>query len=161
MINILLECVNEEDIKYEEMILKAAQAVLECENHTFDAEISVTLTNNEEIRKINSEHRGIDKETDVLSFPLYDFDVPSVFSEKQVLIDGDVRVLGDIVISVEKIIEQAKEYDHSTKREMSYMTVHSMLHLLGYDHLDEGPQKKQMRQREEEIAAKIARMQRD
>lgn len=150
MVDILLECVNEEDAKYEEMILKVAQAVLKCENHTFDAEISVTLTDNKEIRNINSEHREIDKETDVLSFPLYDFETPSVFSEDQVLIDGDVRVLGDIVISVEKIIEQAKEYGHSAEREMSYMTVHSMLHLLGYDHMTD-EDKKLMRSREDAV----------
>ena len=150
MIDILLECDNEEDIKYEDMIAKAAEAVLKCENHDFDAEISVTLTDNEKIREINSEHRGIDKETDVLSFPLYDFDTPSVFSEDQVLIDGDVRVLGDIVISVEKIIEQAGEYGHSTERVMSYMAVHSMLHLLGYDHMTD-EDKTLMRSREDAV----------
>lgn len=150
MIDIFLECINAEDVKYEEMISKAATAVLECENHNFDAEISVTLTNNEEIREINSEHRGIDKETDVLSFPLYDFESPSVFDEKQVAVDGDVRVLGDIVISVEKIIAQAQEYGHSVEREMCYMTVHSMLHLLGYDHMTEDD-KKLMRSREDAV----------
>ncbi len=150
MIDIILECVNEEYLKYEEMISKAAEAVLECENHDFDAEISVTLTDNEEIREINREHRGIDKETDVLSFPLYDFETPSVFDEVQVSIDGDVRVLGDIVISVEKIIAQAAEYGHSVEREMSYMTVHSMLHLLGYDHMTD-EDKTLMRSREEKV----------
>ena len=150
MIDIILECVNEEDLKYEEMISKAAEAVLECENHDFDAEISVTLTDNDEIREINREHRGIDKETDVLSFPLYDFETPSVFDEAQVSIDGDVRVLGDIVISVEKIIAQAAEYGHSVEREMSYMTVHSMLHLLGYDHMTD-EDKTLMRSREEKV----------
>ena len=150
MIDIILECVNEEDSKYEEMIFKAAEAVLECENHDFDAEISVTLTDNDEIREINREHRGIDKETDVLSFPLYDFETPSVFDEAQVSIDGDVRVLGDIVISVEKIIAQAAEYGHSVEREMSYMTVHSMLHLLGYDHMTD-EDKALMRSREEKV----------
>ena len=150
MIDIILECVNEEDSKYEEMISKAAEAVLECENHDFDAEISVTLTDNEEIREINREHRDIDKETDVLSFPLYDFETPSVFDEAQVSIDGDVRVLGDIVISVEKIIAQAAEYGHSVEREMSYMTVHSMLHLLGYDHMTD-EDKALMRSREEKV----------
>ena len=150
MIDILLECLDEKYGQYEQLIVKAAEAVLKCENHGFDAEISVTLTDNEQIRVINSEHRGIDKETDVLSFPLYDFDVPSVFSEEQVLIDGDIRVLGDIVISVEKIIAQAKEYGHSTEREMSYMTVHSMLHLLGYDHMTD-EDKKLMRSREDAV----------
>ena len=150
MIDIILECVNEEDSKYEEMISKAAEAVLECENHDFDAEISVTLTDNDEIREINREHRGIDKETDVLSFPLYDFETPSVFDEAQVSIDGVVRVLGDIVISVEKIIAQAAEYGHSVEREMSYMTVHSMLHLLGYDHMTD-EDKALMRSREEKV----------
>ena len=150
MIDILLECLDEKYGQYEQLIVKAAEAVLKYENHGFDAEISVTLTDNEQIRVINSEHRGIDKETDVLSFPLYDFDVPSVFSEEQVLIDGDIRVLGDIVISVEKIIAQAKEYGHSTEREMSYMTVHSMLHLLGYDHMTD-EDKKLMRSREDAV----------
>ena len=118
-------------------------------------EINVLVTDDQGIRVINQASRDIDKETDVLSFPLYDFEAPSVFDEKQVALDGDVRALGDIVISVEKINEQAKEYGHSVEREMSYMTVHSMLHLLGYDHENNVDMEQIMFKKQKEILSNM------
>ena len=116
-------------------------------------EVSMTFTDNEGIRELNRAHRDIDRATDVLSFPMYE-------TEELENAIGELA-LGDIVISLEKANDQAEEYGHSFEREVSFLTVHSMLHLLGYDHLDEGPQKAQMRSREEAIAALIPRMQRD
>ncbi len=101
-------------------------------------EVSVMLTDNENIRELNREHRGIDRATDVLSFPLTEFDedrraIEDTVDESE---NGEV-MLGDIVISLERAAEQAEEYDHSLLREVGFLTVHSMLHLYGYDHMDE------------------------
>ena len=105
--------------------------------------------------------RGIDKETDVLSFPMLDYPKDKVYKESykdfnfdETYMDGDDLVLGDIVLSLEKALEQSKEYDHSFEREASYLVVHSVLHLLGYDHMEE-KEKKKMRKREEEILNKL------
>ena len=96
-----------------------------------NGEVSVTLTNNEYIHTLNKQYRGIDRPTDVLSFPLNESEEPDVE-------DGpDVNVLGDLVISVERAKEQAADYGHSVKREIAFLTVHGMLHLLGYDHMEE------------------------
>ena len=121
------------------------------------------LSNDEGIRVINRESRDIDKATDVLSFPMFDFEAgnpPQDWTEYQ---DPDTGLvpLGDMCISLERAMAQAEEFGHSVRREVGYLTIHSMLHLLGYDHLDEGPQKKQMRGREEAIAAGISGMSRD
>lgn len=94
-----------------------------------DVEVSVTITNNKEIQQINAEHRGIDRPTDVLSFPLYERD------EEWMLEEGEeVVALGDIVISLDRAIEQANDYGHSLSREIGFLAVHGFLHLLGYDH---------------------------
>ena len=96
-----------------------------------NGEVSVTLTNNEYIHTLNKQYRGIDRPTDVLSFALNESEEPDVE-------DGpDVNVLGDLVISVERAKEQAADYGHSVKREIAFLTVHGMLHLLGYDHMEE------------------------
>ena len=96
-----------------------------------NGEVSVTLTNNEYIHTLNKQYRGIDRPTDVLSFALNESEEPEVE-------DGpDVNVLGDLVISVERAKEQAADYGHSVKREIAFLTVHGMLHLLGYDHMEE------------------------
>ena len=106
--------------------------------------INVVLTNSETIRQINKEQRNIDKATDVLSFPMFE-------KEEINNIDNKIpEVLGDIVISIEKVEEQAKEYGHSFKRELSYMVVHGFYHILGYDHIEE-KDKLQMREKEEDI----------
>lgn len=125
-----------------EEITDAIKAVivktLEYEECNFDAEVSITIVDNGEIRRINNAERGIDSATDVLSFPMLEFD-----DEGNVTVcefdyaDDDVILLGDIVISAERAMEQAEEYGHSFKREMAFLTVHSMLHLLGYDHVDD------------------------
>ena len=137
------------------LIRRCCHAVLELEGFEGSAEVDVSLVDNARIHEINLEQRNIDAPTDVLSFPLGE---NGVYDKNPAT---GAYMLGDIVISLEKAKVQAEEFGHSLRREVGYLTIHSMLHLLGYDHLDEGPQKKQMRQREEEIAAKIARMQRD
>lgn len=117
----------------EECIRKVAQEALRYEDCNFDAEIDVTIVDNEQIREINNEHRGKDAPTDVLSFPMLEFDGDNEIDAEFDMEDGAV-ILGDIVISLERAKEQAEEYGHSLKREVSFLTAHSMLHLLGYDH---------------------------
>lgn len=122
-----------------------------------DNEVSVIFIDNEEIKQINLEHRGIDKITDVLSFPMLHYPENKVFKdvyidyefEQSDLYDGKL-VLGDVALSLEKSKEQSEEFGHSFIRECAYLTVHSVLHLLGYDHMEE-EQKNIMRRREEEI----------
>lgn len=125
----------------EAAIKRAVDAVLSEEELHGDFEISVSFVTNEEIKELNREYRNVDNETDVLSFPM---------NEE---FDG-VTILGDIVISTQKIIEQASDYNHSLEREMSYLTVHSMLHLLGYDHMC-SDEKSHMREKEKEIMKKL------
>ncbi|WP_055668049.1 rRNA maturation RNase YbeY [Desnuesiella massiliensis] len=124
-------------------------------------EISVLLVDNEEIKRINKEHRNIDKETDVLSFPMLDYPKRNVFREVykdfsfgKTFLDGENLVLGDIVLSMEKAREQSEEYGHSFFREVFYLIIHSVLHLLGYDHMTE-EEKTLMRLREEQILEKL------
>ena len=140
MISVLYD--NRQDVieitaQMEEAIKKALEAVLTKEGLKGDFEVSVSFVTNEEIKELNREYRNVDSETDVLSFPM---------NEE---FEG-VNILGDIVISTQKIIEQAEEFDHSREREMIYLTVHSMLHLLGYDHMDQD-EKSLMRAKEKEI----------
>lgn len=127
------------DFPYEEVIRSVVSEALKSERCPFEAEVSVLLVSNEDIRAINSETRGIDRVTDVLSFPMLSFSNPADFSG--ISEDPDAfspengeLLLGDIVISVEKVKDQAALYGHSEKRELSFLTAHSMLHLLGYDH---------------------------
>lgn len=125
-------------------------------------EINVLVTDDAGIQTINRTSRNIDKPTDVLSFPMFELtpgNPPQDWTEYQ---DPETGLcpLGDMCISLERAVAQAKEFGHTTRREVGYLTIHSMLHLLGYDHLDEGPQKAQMRAREETIAATIPGMQR-
>lgn len=118
-------------------------------------EVYIKFTTNDEIQKINKEHRDIDKATDVLSFPMYEkVDLLKEIANNN-LNSADIPItLGDIVISVEKIKEQAKEYRHSFKRELIYLTTHSMFHLLGYDHIND-KDKKIMREMEDRVMAKL------
>lgn len=120
-------------------------------------QISLLFVDNSEIREINKETRNIDKETDVLSFPMLDYPKGKVFKDvysnyyfDETYLDGEELVLGDMVLSLEKAKEQSIEYNHSYLREVSYLIVHSILHLLGYDHMEE-EEKLIMRKREEEI----------
>lgn len=137
-------------------------AVLKAEGVTAKCEINVLVTDDAGIREINRTCRNIDSATDVLSFPMFELapgELPADWTEYE---DPDTGLvpLGDMCISLERAIAQAKEFGHTTRREVGYLTIHSMLHLLGYDHLDEGPQKRQMRAREEAIASEIPGMSR-
>ena len=135
-----------ENLKEEELIKKVIECVLKEEGIKKNLDVYVTLTNNETIRKINAEHRNIDKATDVLSFPMFDREeIPLLKKE-----DNSEDILGDIIVSIEKVREQAEEYGHSFERELAYLVTHGMLHLLGYDHMIE-EEKIVMRKREEEI----------
>ncbi len=122
------------DCEKENLIENVAKAVLESENFSLNTEISFSIVSNKEIRQINKKYRNIDKETDVLSFPLIDF-------ENEEIPNKGTIILGDIIISIEKAISQAKEYGHSITREIAFLTTHSMLHLLGYDHMTENEEK--------------------
>ena len=135
----------------EEILRMAIEATLQYESFSDDAEVSVTFCDGEYIRTLNATYRNKDSETDVLSFPLFDED-----EEDPVL--GEVVPLGDIVLNLDRAVQQGKELGHSAMREAAFLAVHSTLHLLGYDHMDEGPQKAQMRKREETIAASIPKM---
>ncbi len=119
-----------------DLVRSAVAASLDYMEFGRDVEISVMFTDNEEIRTLNKLHRNIDRETDVLSFPLFEYDDEGYIIEEELEVnpDGDM-LLGDIVISLEKAAEQAEEYGHSMDREVGFLTVHSMLHLFGYDHM--------------------------
>ena len=136
---------------------KCITTALAMEQVNVPCEINVLITDNEGIRAINSAYRQIDKETDVLSFPMFEFEPGNLPADLTDRIDPETGLmpLGDMAISLEKVKAQAREFGHSDKREVGYLTVHSVLHLLGYDHVDEGPMKKQMRAREEAIMAEI------
>ena len=145
------------------IIKKCIQATLDAEGVTADCEINVLVTNDKGIHAINLASRQIDRPTDVLSFPMFQLEPgnpPEDWEEYEDFETGLVP-LGDMCISLERAQAQAKEFGHSAKREVGYLTIHSMLHLLGYDHLDEGPMKAQMRGREEAIAATIPGMSRN
>ena len=130
------------------LIRRCCHAVLELENFEGSAEVSVRFVDNEQIRELNKQYRNIDKETDVLSFPMFEKDeLVQKIKEKSFEHED---VLGDIVISIPKVEEQAKEYGHSFERELSYMVVHGFYHLMGYDHIKE-EDKKEMRPKEEKI----------
>ena len=162
-INISYQCF---DIKAPFMaphIRKCIAATLKAEGVVIPCEINVLITDDVGIHAINLASREIDRPTDVLSFPMFQLEpgkLPEDWEEYQDIETG-LCPLGDMCISLERATAQAKEFGHSVKREVGYLTIHSILHLLGYDHLDEGPMKKQMRGREEHIAATIPGMQRD
>ena len=145
------------------IIKKCINATLEAEGVTAGCEINVLVTNDRGIHAINLASRQIDRPTDVLSFPMFQLEPgnpPADWEEYEDFETGLVP-LGDMCISLERAQAQATEFGHSAKREVGYLTIHSMLHLLGYDHLDEGPMKAQMRGREEAIAATIPGMSRN
>ncbi len=145
------------------IIRKCIDATLCAEGITAACEINVLVTNDMGIRAINAASRNIDKATDVLSFPMFQLTAGEPPQQWGSYIDPETGLcpLGDMAISLERAVAQAKAFGHSVRREIGYLTIHSMLHLLGYDHLDEGPQKAQMRAREEAIASTISRMQRN
>ncbi len=135
---------------------KAVRAALAAEGVDFPCEIDVSVTDDNRIHAINKEMRNVDAPTDVLSFPALEL-TPGVLPDPAGDADpgSGLVPLGDMVISLERAKAQAKEYGHSERRELAYLAVHSTLHLLGYDHLDEGPQKAQMRAREEAVMAEL------
>lgn len=145
------------------IIRRCVEATLAAEQIHVPCEINVLVTNDRGIRAINKASRNIDKATDVLSFPMFQLEAGNPPQDWDEYLDAetDMCPLGDMCISLERATAQAKEFGHSVKREVGYLTIHSMLHLLGYDHLDEGVQKKQMRAREETIAATIVGMSRN
>ena len=154
MTEILIENVqNETEITDEtiDLIKACVNAVLEFENFGFDAEVSVTIVDSDEIRSLNSQHRKKDTVTDVLSFPILEFDGDGNIVGSDFDRDGNLTVLGDIVICAKRAEEQSKEYGHSFKREIAFLTVHSMLHLLGYDHEGHENSEQEMFRRQEEI----------
>ena len=134
---------------------EVAQRVLEMEKCPFEAQVNLIVATNEEIKRINTEFRGIAAPTDVLSFPNCEFETPGDFSglnEDVSNIDLDTQelVLGDIMISVERVFSQAEEYGHSTRREFAFLVAHSMLHLTGYDHM-EPDEAREMERFQEEV----------
>ncbi|MEA4964467.1 MAG: rRNA maturation RNase YbeY [Oscillospiraceae bacterium] len=133
------------------------ETALRTQGVTFSCEINVLVTDDATIRALNQGSRGIDKATDVLSFPMFELTPGELPEDVAALRDPATGLvpLGDMAISLEHARTQAKEYGHSVSREVGYLTVHSVLHLLGYDHVDEGPMKKQMRRREEVILSKL------
>lgn len=144
------------------VIRKCVDAVLLAEKVTVPCEINVLVTNDRGIQAINLASRNLDKPTDVLSFPMFQLEAGILPEDWSGYLDPETGLcpLGDMAISLERAISQAKEFGHSSRREIGYLTIHSMLHLLGYDHLDEGEEKARMRSREEAIAATIPGMQR-
>lgn len=144
------------------VIRKCISEVLKQENISADCEVNVLITDDAGIRTINKAFRDIDKATDVLSFPMFQLEAGAPPASWEDYIDAETGLvpLGDMAISLERAVAQAKEFGHSSRREIGYLTIHSMLHLLGYDHMDEGPEKAQMRSREEDIASRIPRMNR-
>lgn len=151
----------EENEEFENTLKNAIKFALEEELVDKECEISLLFVDNTEIKEINNETRGIDKATDVLSFPMLDYPEGKVYKDiysgkelNRTYFNEDELVLGDIVLSLERADEQRIEFNHSFNRECSYLVIHSVLHLLGYDHMDE-EEKKIMRAREEEILSKL------
>ena len=146
----------EEEFPYPLLLDRVINAALEAEGVKTPCEVDVLITDDQGIHQINLEQRGIDRPTDVLSFPMFNYlpGCPPIDDS-----DADpgtgLTPLGDMVISLERARAQAQEYGHPVERELSYLAVHSVLHLLGYDHVDEGEQKARMRQREEAILSDL------
>ena len=142
MVSVQYEC--ETDISLEldceALAKKVAQSVLELENCPYDSQVNLVLTDNSGIHEVNRQFRGIDAPTDVLSFPMIPFETPAdyqILDQDDSFFDLDTEelLLGDIMISAERVISQAEDYGHSIKREFCFLVAHSMLHLLGYDHM--------------------------
>ena len=144
------------DIPWEQIIREIIPAVLEYEECPYEAEVSVILTDNAAIQELNREYRQVDAPTDVLSFPMLSFERESDFSHVEDCVEdcfnpetGEL-VLGDMILSVEKVMEQAEKYGHSRERELAFLVTHSMLHLCGYDHMEEA-EREEMERRQDDI----------
>lgn len=147
-----------DDKKIVQEVIDKALDIYQC---PYEAEVNVILTDNEQIAMINESYRNLAKPTDVLSFPMLDYEKPGDFSIVESMAaedcfdpDSGELLLGDIIISVEKVIEQAEAYGHSIERELGFLTAHSMLHLFGYDHMEEA-ERKDMEGRQEAILAEL------
>lgn len=144
------------DADFEETVTAVINEAMDYENCPYEAEVNVLLTDNEGIRQINKECRDVDSPTDVLSFPMVEYETPADFSVLEERgadcfhPDTGELLLGDIVLSVDKIKEQAYNYGHDEKRELAFLTAHSMLHLFGYDHMNE-PDAKVMEKKQSAI----------
>ncbi len=155
-VNIDYESEDRLDLPYETIIQEIVEEAVDYENCPYEAEVNVLLTDNEGIRQINRQYRQIDSPTDVLSFPMADYDEPADFDrlEEQGADyfnpETGELLLGDIVISVDKVKEQALKYGHSESRELAFLVAHSMLHLFGYDHMED-EERKVMEGKQEEI----------
>lgn len=155
-INIEYEAEKKLEIPYEEIIRDVVEASLDYEECPYEAEVNVVLTGNEEIHQVNLEYRNVDRPTDVLSFPMLEYEKPSGFEHvEEEFADcfnpetGEL-MLGDIMISVDKVEEQAEKFGHSSARELAFLVAHSMLHLCGYDHMEED-ERLVMEQKQSEI----------
>lgn len=155
-INIEYEAEKKLELPYEDIIRDIVEASLDYEECPYEAEINVVLTDNEGIREINRDYRQIDAPTDVLSFPMVDYETESDFGHVEDAVEdyfnpetGEL-MLGDIILSVDKVEEQAAKYGHSETRELAFLVAHSMLHLCGYDHMEE-EERERMEQRQREI----------
>ena len=144
----------------EETARQVIEGVLDMEECPYETQVNVLLTDNEGIREYNREYRSIDRETDVLSFPNLEFETPGVYEVKEEqeadCFDPDTGelILGDIIISVDRVAEQAESYGHSPKREFAFLVAHSMLHLSGYDHM-ESEEAKVMEAKQEQVLQKL------
>ncbi len=161
-INIEYETDEKLDFDWETVIKSVVETACDYVKCPYEAEVSVTLTDNESIRQINNEYRQIDNPTDVLSFPLLDYDSPADFSfldsdnEDDEIVseyfnpDSGELMLGDIIISVDKVKEQSEKYGHTDRRELAFLVAHSMMHLFGYDHM-ESTEAVVMEQKQEDV----------
>lgn len=154
------EATKQLDFDYNKLIDKVVLGCLDYEDCPYETEISILLTDDNEIRDINKQFRNIDKPTDVLSFPAIEYELAGVFSGLEEAI-GDYfnpetgeLILGDIVISIDRAITQAEEYGHSITREVAFLTAHSMFHLMGYDHMTD-EERKVMEEKQEEVLNKL------
>ena len=148
------------EFDYEDYIHRVIEKAMDYEACPYEAEINVLITDNEQMRQINAENRGIDAPTDVLSFPMIEYETPADFDALEDMWEvfhpetGEL-LLGDIVLSVDKIKSQAEEYGHSVERELSFLVAHSMLHLFGYDHMEE-EERAVMEQKQREILQQLS-----
>ena len=154
-VNIENEYEREIELPYEEIIKNVVEEALDFEGCPFECEVNVLLTNDDEIEKMNEEFRDIGRSTDVLSFPMIEYSSPADFEgfEDEIELfdpDTDELLLGDIVISMDHVYAQAEEYGHAPKRELAFLTAHSMLHLMDYPHMQDG-EREVMENKQEEI----------
>ena len=145
----------EDTVQWEELLQAVIPAALKAEGVELPCEINVLLTDDEGIHAINLSERGVDAPTDVLSFPMFEFAPGDKPTEADADPGSRLVPLGDMVLNLDRVKSQGEEYGHGPRRECAYLAVHSILHLLGYDHMDDGPMKTQMRAREEAILEKL------